>query len=286
MRCRRRAARSTFAAHDDILGFDDLCGLNLRDRPSARLWRIFSNQYFFPLLLLNQHHAAEVEALSGMRAGGCSAKGLWGPALRGLIRPRPRLQEAAASFAERSRQRGGGGATLGIHVRTNLADANEHKRAAVLRCVKARLAALGASRLFVATMSSSTRSILEHALGPKTAVLWWGDAVGVQGETPHQLDAAVIDLWLLGNMSSEVLVSRGSTYSYVAHGLSGRRATVYGVSHNSAASGGILSDCASIPTTEASFHLARRALQSKQCRRGISNASRASQLWNLSTFAY
>ena len=87
-------------------------------------------------------------------------------------------------------------------------------------------------------------------------------------------------------MSSELLVSRGSTYSYVAHGLSGRRATVYGVSHNSAASGGTLSDCGSIPTTEASFHLARRAVQGKQCRRGLSNASDNSQLWKLSTFAY
>ena len=43
---------------------DSLCSENLRQTPSARIWRIFSNQYFLPLLLLNPHHAREVELMA------------------------------------------------------------------------------------------------------------------------------------------------------------------------------------------------------------------------------
>ena len=46
------ASVDSFAAHDDSSGFAPLCGDDLRRRPSARLWRVFSNQYFLPLLLL------------------------------------------------------------------------------------------------------------------------------------------------------------------------------------------------------------------------------------------
>ena len=38
----------SFASHDDTSGFGALCGDNLERRPAARLWRIFSNQYFLP----------------------------------------------------------------------------------------------------------------------------------------------------------------------------------------------------------------------------------------------
>lgn len=37
---------------------------------------------------------------------------------------------------------------------------------------------------------------------------WYGEAVGVQGESKHKLDAAVLDLHLLGRLSREILVSR------------------------------------------------------------------------------
>ena len=57
------ASVDSFVAHDDSSGFGSLCADDLRRRPRARLWRIFSNQYFLPLLLLNPHHAAQVEAM-------------------------------------------------------------------------------------------------------------------------------------------------------------------------------------------------------------------------------
>ena len=63
-RAQARSRVDAFAAHDDFSAFDQLCAADLRRAPSARVWRVFSNQYFLPLLLLNPHHAAEVESLA------------------------------------------------------------------------------------------------------------------------------------------------------------------------------------------------------------------------------
>ena len=54
----------SWAAHDDQSAFADLCRANLRSWPPSRVWRIWSNQYFAPLLLLNPHHALHVEAMA------------------------------------------------------------------------------------------------------------------------------------------------------------------------------------------------------------------------------
>ena len=124
---------------------------------------------------------------------------------------------------------------------------------------------------------------VSDGLRGEATVSWYGEAVGVQGESKRQLDAAVLDLWLLATASSEVLVSRGSTYSYVAHGLGNRPATIYGASHNSAAAHGSLADCARIPTAEPSFHLLRRALSEPECLAGV---ARAGPLFRASSIAY
>ena len=103
---------------------------------------------------------------------------------------------------------------------------------------------------------------VSDGLRGEATVSWYGEAVGVQGESKRQLDAAVLDLWLLATASSEVLVSRGSTYSYVAHGLGNRPATIYGASHNSAAAhGSSACDC------KMTHHLASLSLFLGQCRK-------------------
>ena len=254
----------TWAAHDDSSGFDDLCRADLRREPAARVWRIFSNQYFLPLLLLNAHHARPLAAMGG-------SGGLWGPALRVLLRPQQRLLDAAAAYVTRAGLGRGGARVVGIHARSPLD--NAARREATLGCARTRLRAQNASVLFLATMARRTRDDFAGGLRRDgVRVEWYGDAVGVQGETRAQLDAAVLDLWLLGT-AEELLVSRGSTFSYVAHGLAGRAATVYGLSHNSNAGHGRLGECARVPTAEPSFHMLGRAIGRPACRAGVANAS-------------
>ena len=53
-----------FAAHDDYSAFDSFCGADLRVTPPAKVWRVFSNQYWLPLLLLNPHHGNLLEGLA------------------------------------------------------------------------------------------------------------------------------------------------------------------------------------------------------------------------------
>ena len=376
------ASVDSFAAHDDSSGFGPLCADDLRRRPRARLWRIFSNQYFLPLLLLNPHHAAQVEAMGGMggtggvgsmravagtgrgvvkgvagtrassarrlgehahlelgeaageggaeggglggrkvagaargrgagrgaglstsRRRGSAAKrggrgagrgargrpgaagidsgGLWGPALRGLMRPQPRLLAAADAYVARSGLGLNGSTVLGLHARLGLEAPAQRER--LFSCARARLKALNASAVFLATMARRTRAQVGEGLRGDARVHWYGEAVGVQGESKKQLDAALLDLWLLGSASDEILISRGSTYSYVAHGLGKKPATIYGASHNSAAAHGTLAECARVPTAEPSFHLLQRALSRPECRAGL---LRAGPLFKMSSIAY
>ena len=381
------ASVDSFAAHDDSSGFGPLCADDLRRRPRARLWRIFSNQYFLPLLLLNPHHAAQVEAMGGMggtggvgsmravagtgrgvvkgvagtrassarrlgehahlelgdtelgeaageggaeggglggrkvagaargrgagrgaglstsRRRGSAAKrggrgagrgargrpgaagidsgGLWGPALRGLMRPQPRLLAAADAYVARSGLGLNGSTVLGLHARSGLEAPAQRER--LFSCARARLKALNASTVFLATMARRTRAQVGEGLRGDARVHWYGEAVGVQGESKKQLDAALLDLWLLGSASDEILISRGSTYSYVAHGLGKKPATIYGASHNSAAAHGTLAECARVPTAEPSFHLLQRALSRPECRAGL---LRAGPLFKMSSIAY
>ena len=188
-----------------------------------------------------------------------------------LLRPQQRLLDAAAAYVTRAGLGSGGARVVGIHARSPLD--NAARREATLGCARNRLRAQNASVLFLATMARRTRDDFAGGLRRDgVRVEWYGDAVGVQGETRAQLDAAVLDLWLLGT-AEELLVSRGSTFSYVAHGLAGRAATVYGLSHNSNAGHGRLGECARVPTAEPSFHMLGRAIGRPACRAGVANAS-------------
>ena len=214
-------------------------------------------------------------------AAGGDSGGLWGPALRGLMRPQPRLLAAAAAYMARSGLGLNGSAVLGLHARSGLEAPAQREH--LFSCARARLKALNASAVFLATMARRTRAQVAEGLHGDARVLWYGEAVGVQGESKKQLDAALLDLWLLGSASDEILISRGSTYSYVAHGLGKKPATIYGASHNSAAAHGTLKECASVPTAEPSFHLLQRALGRPECRAGL---LRAGPLFKMSSIAY
>ena len=71
---------------------------------SARVWRIFSNQYYLPLLLVNPHHrgqlAAWLSAPNRLDDGATLSAGqLWAPLVQILLRPRPDLRTAVDSLA-------------------------------------------------------------------------------------------------------------------------------------------------------------------------------------------
>ncbi|KAL1503966.1 hypothetical protein AB1Y20_010383 [Prymnesium parvum] len=290
---RRGLALDGFAAHDDISAMEGLCADDLRLRPTARVWRIFSNQYFLPLLLLNPHHARQVERMALAAAGGkraarradASAAGgqvrLWGPALRTLLRPSEAVQRSLSAFLD---EQTAGQPMVSMHVRAQLTgDAN--KLAAAAACARSRLRANNASLLFLATMHEQTRHALAAAL-PEVKVLWFGRAIGAQGSSRRATISAVSDLWLMG-AAKEVMVTPGSTFGYVAHAISGGRATLYGGTHTSHDLIGATSDndCREVPTSEAAFHFLKHARSRfESCRAGHRNASmRTTDLYRLSS---
>jgi len=109
-------------------------------------------------------------------------------------------------------------------------------------------------------------------------VLTFGSRPEFQGTTGAHLDSAVLDLLLLSHTGGLIL-ARSSTFGYVAHGLAGRPATIYGTSHvNIVSFNGttVIGRCDTIPTSEATFHRQSHAVQGKNapsCRAGHENAT-------------
>ena len=82
------------------------------------------------------------------------------------------------------------------------------------------------------------------------------------------------------------MVGPGSTFGYVAHGLTGGRATLYGPTHISRdLIGPAGEDCAAVPTSEPHFHFLKHAVRAyASCRLGAANATRrGSELYRRST---
>ena len=273
----------SWAAHDDQSAFADLCRANLRSWPPSRVWRIWSNQYFAPLLLLNPHHALHVEAMAevlGARSeesssgGGAGERSLWTPAIRSMWVPRPELLAELSGFAIRHRL--DVAPFVAMHVRMPL---KAKQMENVARCARERLAANNASILFLATLFGANRRMLKQSLSESGhALVWFGRTLEAQAESKVGTDAALADMWLMGR-AREVMVNAGSTFGYVAQGLSGGRATRYGGTHTSAQFVGNVgpNDCRDVGTTEASFHLLPQATRaSTACRAGEREARRRS----------
>ena len=83
----------------------------------------------------------------------------------------------------------------------------------------------------------------------------------VCAESSAASDSALADMLLMGG-AREVLVSPGSTFGYVAQGLAGRRATIYGGTHTSRELvGHDTRHCSAIATSEPNFHFLKHALK-------------------------
>ena len=260
-----------FAAHDDMSASEQLCSIHLRKESSVantRLVRIFSNQYFLPLLLLNRHHAAAVERMaiqptvSPRRMSGAPpslfSNGLWGPAVRYLFKLREPLQRQVDAFVAAKLK---GRRSLGVHLRSV---PSEHQEQRDFECIQQRLAATNASVLLVATMHSHLRDKLARRL-KSVEVVWMDGTEATQGVSTHHMDSAAIDLALLGRTDS-LMLQKASTFGYLAHGLGGTPATSYGVGHVSIR---MPSGCQDVPTTEPSFHFYGQALkQYRSCKLG------------------
>ena len=86
------------------------------------------------------------------------------------------------------------------------------------------------------------------------------------------------------SLTDELILARGSTYGYLAHGLAGVPATVYGISHVNIERKQAIAHCGRVPTNEACFHQLGNAIHSSaHCQAGHRNATaRHSVLYQLS----
>ena len=263
----------SFLAHDDYSLAGSLCSANLLIYPPQRAWRIFSDQYFLPLLFLNPHHRKELTLLGVGKGWTPNTSPIWGPALSLLLRPRPALVDAANVGAATVLRPRGNEYVMSVHMRCVVSD-GRCRRAMVNRaadCALQRLAARKSpSRIFIAAMHHVHRTWCAERIANVSngtiPVLWTGTAVEFQETTNEHEDARLIDLQLLAR-ADELLIPDFSSFGYMARGLAaGKPATLYQ---------GNYPPCYELPeqATEPFLHMSRQIRESRShgrtCSRGV-----------------
>lgn len=257
----------SFMAQDDFSVAVDLCSTNLRHKPRQRAWRLMSNQYFLPLMLLNPHHSDELASMAGAPPDerGDPQPAFWGPALSYFFRPLPHVMRQVDHF--RATHFMPGERVIGVHFRCLAIDGlcrygTKKDPTRAVECARTRLLASGAKHLFVATMHHSHRLAFERGLSGVANVSWYGKAVEQQDQSVAQEEARMVDLMLLSRMD-ELLLATHSTFSHMARAMAlghGIPSTWY-------------SKCSSVPpaATEPNLHLTSqlfRDVRKPQCSAG------------------
>lgn len=249
--------RETFLASDDVSLASTLCASNLRHEPSARVWRVFSNQYFLPLLWLNPHHRAQLR--------------LWRPSwprlVSAMLIPRPSLRRAIDTHAATARLGAAvispssswrrdprttlppAAPSLTMHLRcmqTLSGFCNRQQLADYSACARQRINATGARTIFIATMHQRDRqrmaSLLKGSGAEVTYSTFAPAAERVQSGVKSQEDARVVDIWLVAR-GTELLLSPSSTMGYMSMALASPTAVIT-----------MLDKCLPRPSREATFH--------------------------------
>lgn len=268
----------SYLAHDDYTAASVMCSEDLRTFPAKRVWRLFSNQYFLPLLLLNPHHRGELASMASQSAAGGSHERrskqpppvFWGPALNFLLRPLPHVTTRAEALYD-SRFRGE--PFVSIHLRCALIDGRCNfrylKRAA--ECARRRLAAVGAKRLYIAALQQGHRDYVASRLNSTVSVVWYGEAVEKQDQSQTQEESRLVDLNLLMR-AQEMILAASSTFSHMARAMAiGTPARWY-------------DDCEPVApeATEAFLHMTKPIFQKRRGRQGGTGSCLDA---NASTFA-
>lgn len=274
----------TFITSDDVSLSGTLCAADLSREPAARVWRIFSNQYFIPPVLLNPHHQAQMgewlRPSSGRRGRHAGTKHanddeedggggggevamaprssttegdfgqMWSPLIRRLFRPRAHLQQRIDSFAKSV----GLENAITMHLRCMETLSGFCGGSTIMKhaaCARSRLTATGATTLYIATMHARDRTYLTKALNYSGVTVVHIDgkmAERVETGKAWQEDARIIDTWLL-SMGAELLLSPASTMGYVAMALAGPRTRIT-----------MLRTCEPSPSREASYHMLKNTI--------------------------
>lgn len=292
----QRAGRAVdwWAAHDAREGFERLCADNLRIDPPAKVLRVFSNFYFAPLLMHNSHHRAEIDGFaaqpllsperfpraSAAHDGTAYSTGLWPGALATLLRPRAHLLRKARAFRKENFPREG--TVLGMHVRSTMTHKGHEQS---VECVRRVVSTANATAVLLVSMHHRDLDRLSAQLSPVVKVLRTPPAPPAQGADASHFESAVLDLLYLASTDG-LLLSRGSTFGYLAAGLARRPTTIFSSTSFVGMSGaGKVGTCEVVPSTEPVFHVMGTAVRTTPSCLAASRAP-ASTLLRLSSLSY
>jgi hypothetical protein len=296
LRAQAHSRYESFITSDDTSLASTLCTRDLRAVPSERVWRVFSNQYFLPLMAANERYRPQIE--TWIASGGGGGVGLWAPLARALLRPLPHVQsridtiageafpteqrppssandgtgDASTSRSSSSSASDGvvdartssdAGGTLSMHLRcmeTLNGFCHPLKIALYAACAVERLNATRATRLFVATMHARDAQTLREGIRrslPSVSVI---TSRGEGGRMAERVETGT--QWQEESRITDTwLLALGNELL-----LSPASTMGYLAMSLTDAPATMLNTCKPPPTREASFHLLRTSLKkSRAC---------------------
>lgn len=196
------------------------CGKHEESLKPYKIVDVVSDQFFLPLVLLNQDTPRELLGPLGVVGWSDTVFRILG---RWLLRPSKHVLKAVLGF-EHSR----GTCVVGVHIRSPMFDWEEAQVPKVesdvaLKCAKQVLhnssSHAAEDFVFLATTSDAVRAEAERVLGSSKAVYTKGPT-GRLMENGKGEEQAFMDLILLSRCQS-IVASVHSTFSYAAHALGG-----------------------------------------------------------------
>jgi hypothetical protein len=194
--CRNCPIRRRFPEWDDLLCNEDF---GISDK--HRVVRVSSTSWFAPVMAHNLFHKKRI----------CEQFGpdFFGTIFRALMKPSPEIEEIIAKVKENF---AGASKVISLHLR--------RKEATPIRASHIQLFGKCASTLsdgnntiwFLATDSQEVKDQYKQELGDKVITM---DSVPTRLSRNGILNA-LAEMWLLGE-ANEIIISRYSTYSFVAH---------------------------------------------------------------------
>mmetsp|Transcript_15975 Transcript_15975/g.50884 ORF Transcript_15975/g.50884 Transcript_15975/m.50884 type:complete len:237 (+) Transcript_15975:430-1140(+) len=174
------------------------------------------------------------------------------------------------------------GTVLGMHVRSTMTHQGHEQS---VECVRRVVSTANATAVLLVSMHHRDLDRLSAQLSPVVKVLRTPPAPPAQGADASHFESAVLDLLYLASTDG-LLLSRGSTFGYLAAGLARRPTTIFSRTSFVGMSGtGKVGTCEVVPSTEPVFHVMGTAVRTTPSCLAASRAP-ASTLLRLSSLSY
>ena len=186
-----------------------LCHPTIGLDPDVPVWKLTSTNWYGSIMAHNPAFRQRICALTG--------PDIFGTIARMLLRPSPAVQE----LINQVKAHVGTDPVVSVQLRRHEVNAMPLESEQIFFSCASALAATNTTKIFLASDSNETRERWRHLLGNRLVTLPAADT-GNEGMVSRGsvsgMQLALADMFLLGDLSDDMVITPFSTFGYVAHG--------------------------------------------------------------------